>query len=146
MRVVASNSGCCAIKIIRDFYGKPESRQFVNKLQGHEEDCISTEPAPYANWADTRGFPESMPNSELFLAYVKQIKERRPAGRIEVNLAADWCEGDDYDDYEPYWDEGIIPEWREIFEKAGFKEEIFYNSNSGARIHQFSLTYDERDS
>jgi hypothetical protein len=149
MRVVACSSGCCGIKHIRDFPAQPTDRVWVGQSEGHDEDQCTGEPPAYKSWNVSKK-DELKPNAgEYFVSLVKHIRERRPHGMITVNLVAyndhdeDYCEDDaddwnfDHGQYSNYY----VKDWRPILEKLGFEEQTFYNSNSGNRIHHFTLTY-----
>jgi hypothetical protein len=158
LRVVASNSGCCAVKVIRDFPDSPEAVISVQARGGHNEDEYTSEPQAYANWIDTLQSESGTRSAgEEFRRIMKQIQYRRPAGIIEINLAADWQENDDdyycceecdgprdaYDaDHEEY-DDSVVQAWEPIFDEYGFTKIVALNSNSGAQIHHYTLAYDK---
>lgn len=158
MKVVASNCGCCAIKHIRDF---EESPNFYGHCHGygHNEDQSSTAPEPYYNWSHYSA-ASGEEAGEVFKALVADIKRRRPAGMITANLAAYVLEEDGYccedcngmseSEWDslrcgegPHYNSEQVDAWRPLFEAEGFQEQTFLNSNSGNRIHHFTLVYDE---
>lgn len=159
MRVVADNSGCCGVKIIRDLQWSTPANELRYKDnlygEGHNEDEDTSEPRPYARW--DRNSATSLKNvltyGDFFFYLVNQIKERRPSGMIIVNLAAPeescdecFCEcggeccGECCGECGGF-DDDDVARWRPLLVEAGFKEVTFINSNTGARIHQFTCIY-----
>lgn len=148
MKVVADSSGCCGIKHIRDFYGRPDRiyRSMVTS-DGHDEDQTTSEPPAYDMLLEiTPDDIESRTYEEAFLFYLERLKFVRTAGMVTVNLASEpggpagcgCC-----DDFEP--DSDLVDEWRPIFLREGFTEVTFKNSNSGNIIHHFTLIYGQDD-
>ncbi len=98
-----------------------------------------------------------MQGGDAFRATVAQIKRRRPAGIITLNLTADLdsdsdycceeCNGcrSEYDANNRGYDESQIKAWSPILEELGFTCQTVLNSNSGNRIHHYTLVYDEGD-
>lgn len=155
LRVVASNSGCCAVKIIRDFPYSPEVTIHVTDDGGHDQDEISTEPNAYMDWLRERrtGYQKA---GDEFRWVMDQIQRRRPAGIIEINLAADWQDPDEdycceecngpreaYDADREKYDTSLVEAWEPIFDEYGFTKIVALNSNSGAQIHHYTLAYDK---
>ncbi len=156
MKAVASNCGCCAIKHVRDFPDSPEHPCHIS-IDGHDEDQISSSPEPYSSWLeedDDLQLSNNMRGGEAFRAIVAQIKRRRPAGLITLNLTADsdsdycceecnGCSRSEYDANNSGYDESQIRAWSPILEELGFTCQTVLNSNSGNRIHHYTLVYDE---
>ena len=165
MRVVCDSSGCCGIKHIRDFYGcDPDDRIRNNshyQSTGHDEDQSTSEPAAYKNWIRGYYLPKGITtNKELFLAYVAQIKERRPQGMITINIieqreSDEYCCEDCNNMTRAEWDRTHSTDleydtretdmWDPIFRKEGFTRVDFINSNSSNRICHYTLVYDMED-
>jgi hypothetical protein len=146
-RVVADNSGCCAIKHIRDFCSSPKlpSRYIYLYGEGHNDDQTSSQPEAYKNWAEKLDEkPETA--GDMFKAIVSQIRYRRPAGMITVNLVEenDYCCDDEDCDYgNRHWDRDQVDEWHPLLTELGFTSVKFMNSNSGNMIHHYTLVYDD---
>lgn len=160
MIVVADNSGCCAIKHIRNFAHHPDATQYLNTTShGHDEDQCSSSPPAYDNWLNTtEGFTTPMKAGDALREIVKQIKERRPQGMITINLVANaededsWCCEEcngDYDEWrernasdeETAFDTAQVDAWTPLLTELGFTDVAFINSNSRNRIHHFTLVY-----
>lgn len=141
MKVVADNSGCCAIKHIRNFQYSPAASVYIDDEEtGHDEDQESSAPEPYENWADGSQL-EGYTNGEKALRhYVAEIKRRRPAGMITINLTDD-CNEDG--DGNLAYCTSRTEAWGPLLEELGFTSVTFLNSNSGNRIHHYTLVYDE---
>jgi len=145
MRVVADAGGCCGIKIIRDFYSTtirgPLSQNYEKHMspsKGHDEDQRTLCPFELADAGSWHKWPwpkkgedEDTPLTagEVFDRLVSQIKERRPAGLILVNLVHN----------------GFVKNWDKFLFERGFTREDFYNSNSGNTVSHYKLIYDEDD-
>jgi hypothetical protein len=143
-RVVASNCGCCAIKHIRDIPSSPDNDDFLLYSDGgHDEDQSSSQPEAYENWAQEIE-PKPATAGDAMKAVVAQIKRRRPAGIITVNLVEhlededeDFHRGGDYNDSCPR-------AWDPIMEELGFTKVVVLNSNSDNKIHHYTCVYDEK--
>lgn len=143
MKVVADNSGCCAIKHIRNFPYSPDVSCYIDTSErGHDEDQESSAPEPYENWADAKKIESHMNGEKLLRHYVEEIKSRRPAGMITINLTDD-CDEDD--DGNRTFNTSRTDAWGPLLEELGFTDVIFLNSNSGNLIHHYTLVYDEGD-
>lgn len=162
MRVVACNSGCCAVKHIRDFTKTPEEKVYYEG-SGHDDDQNTSEPDPYENWAEEIGLPTSQMNwykaGDLFRALVEQIKIRRPAGIITVNLVAEHLYDEEYccfdcngcsreeweakDHSDEEFNDRQIRAWQPLLDELGFTKVVTRNSNSENQIHHYTLVYDE---
>lgn len=159
MQVVASNCGCCAVKHIRDFPVRPDLKCYITSA-GHDEEQNSTMPSAYTAW-NYEGADKLITGEEAFRMLVAEIKQRRPAGIITLNLVEDF-EGY-YDDYccedcngcseeewkekqgEAGYDDRMIRAWDPLLTELGFTSVVVRNSNSGNKIHHYTLVYDEWD-
>lgn len=165
MKVVCDSSGCCAIKHIRDFYGiypneelRSQQLKNITESEGHDEDQNTNEPRAYKNWIIGSDLPVIRTGKELLLAYIAQIKERRPQGMITINLVEerecddDYCcedcngmtrqEWDRTHSYEITYSTYTTDMWDKILKREGFSRVDFINSNSGNRICHYTLIYD----
>lgn len=159
LRVHASNCGCCAIKHIRNFPWNPDDHVYNadSYSSGHDEDQSSSTPEAYEEFLHRPSLHPADNYGELFLKVVEQIREKRPAGMITCNLVDEliecedsecqcWYGGDCDTRNDPQYNTGMVDRWRPWLEQAGFKDEaVFLNSNSGNRIHHFTLVYDDGD-
>lgn len=140
MRVVAANSGCCGIKIIRDIPSDPATFVQYFGSSGHDEDQITTEPDPYSSWEELPPFKGEA--HELIKLFVANIQERRPHGMIEINLVTERSYNYEDEDEEIIEENSYAPDaWRPYLTALGFTEVEFVNDNSGNIIHHFTLIY-----
>lgn len=164
MRVVACNSGCCAVKHIRDFTKSPNDKATF-EASGHDDDQNTAEPEPYENWAEEidllpmPSYSQWYKAGDLFRALVEQIKIRRPAGIITVNLVAEEIGDDSYCCYdcngcsreewekqrpeEKEFNDYQVKSWHPLLDELGFTKVVTRNSNTDNQIHHYTLVYDE---
>ena len=132
MEVVCDAGGCCAIKTIRDLqYSSPDLWGSLPESKGHDHDQNTTATAdlfyePWQHVSESRA-KSKMTHREMFMFLFDQIRERRPAGMIIVNLAS-------YGSYSTRWEK--------ILTSLGFKSTKLFNSNSCNEVIQYSLIYD----
>ena len=131
MKIVCDAGGCCGIKTIRDVqYSFPAGMgRFEEASEGHDNDEITTDTRdlfcePWQRITEEQ-CQQSMTNHDMLLFLIAQIKERRPAGMILVNLS----EG------------GFFSSWAEILGGLGFERTKLFNSNSCNAVVQFRLVY-----
>ena len=132
--VVYHGGHCCGIKHLHGFQQKPTDKLPILKryvYKYHPDGTIAGE-----NHYFQSGAP-AQTALERFDLFVKDWKNRITNGILEVALA----------DNATYNNIGYQQSmhWREIVEKAGFKEVTnCYNSNSGNRVTVFHLTKDKK--
>lgn len=131
MKIVCDGGGCCGIKTIRDIqYVHPEYGAETPALSnGHDYDSTTTDPEelfsrPWQTFTSADAAVQRT-NEEMFEFLLNQIKERRPAGMVIVNLAVD----------------SYCLQWEPILLKHGFEYVELFNSNSCNKVRQFRLVY-----
>lgn len=148
MRLIPSNSGCCGVRYIRDFPA-PHRILMENSEDNYDYKVNdTTEPKAYLDISPPR---PSETAEERFLSLVQACKDRQAAGIIQCYVAANGDSSGRTLEEASCQDCGCIAHceslllWRPIFEKAGFEEQLFFNSNSENDCAVFTLVYGSRD-
>lgn len=142
MRIVASNSGCCGVKYIRDFPRPDLMLSAINRDEwdDYNPEGDTTEPdRPYTCIFEGKA-PEETAVDRL-KRFVTFLRVTRENGRIEVYLGpvktSERCGhcncGTHCDQY---------PLWQPILLELGWKElPTFYNGNSSNHVGHFYLDF-----
>lgn len=126
MKIQTHGGRCCGIKTIHGFHDRPacpigpkKAQKFVN-----DTDVCGNSVSKHYNWYRPARPRETY--GQRFDEYIRYIKEKRPAGLIEVTLL-EYQLGDG---------------WRSYLDKHGFKQvSEFFNSNSYDTVYVFHLVY-----
>lgn len=142
MRIVASNSGCCGVKYIRDF-PRPDRMMAEINLDVWEEnhEGNTTEPSnPYGCLFEGKAPKETA--LERFKRFVQFLRDTRADGRIEVYLAPVRQTGEGCGDCGCGAHCQQYPLWQPILLELGWKElPPFFNGNSENTVGHFYFDF-----